>query len=135
MSALGAKRSTTRDDLFATLKDKGVVQTGKEAEGVDLGTVFQLPVSGKPIQFQATLQINRKRFEKEKEAVGFYITGHPMAAYKAEIEAGGSCYEGRLQELIDQTQGRRHRSFRTGLALRLEHLRLQLACCFRAKPE
>ena len=40
-----------------------------------------------------------------------------------------------LQELIDQTQGRRHRSFRTGLALRLEHLRLQLACCFRAKSE
>ena len=29
----------------------------------------------------------RVRLEKEKEAVGFYITGHPMAAYKAEIES------------------------------------------------
>jgi len=29
----------------------------------------------------------RVRLEKEKEAVGFYITGHPMAAYRAEIES------------------------------------------------
>jgi len=29
----------------------------------------------------------RVRLEREKEAVGFYITGHPMAAYKAEIES------------------------------------------------
>lgn len=29
----------------------------------------------------------RVRLEREKEAVGFYITGHPMTAYKAEIES------------------------------------------------
>ncbi|MDP6945805.1 MAG: DNA polymerase III subunit alpha, partial [Myxococcota bacterium] len=29
----------------------------------------------------------RNRLEREKEAVGFYITGHPMTAYGAEIES------------------------------------------------
>lgn len=67
------------------------------------------------------------------------VTAHIGEAIVVGKEETGEQVAGRahqaLQELIDQTQGRRHRSFRTGLALRLEHLRLQLACCFRAKSE
>ena len=48
----------------------------------------------------------RVRLEKEKEAVGFYITGHPMAAYKAEIESVTTATTAQLGGLAKESEVR-----------------------------
>ena len=48
----------------------------------------------------------RVRLEKEKEAVGFYITGHPMAAYKAEIESFTTATTAQLGGLAKESEVR-----------------------------
>ena len=41
----------------------------------------------------------KKRLRMEKEALGFYITGHPLADFSNEIKQVGTCV---IQELINQ---------------------------------
>jgi DNA polymerase-3 subunit alpha len=45
----------------------------------------------------------RERLRREKEALGFYITGHPLEGFKAELERTGTCPIQELSSLSDKS--------------------------------
>lgn len=97
--------SPRRDQLFAALPS--LVEEAQEAIRRKESGQFSLfggedgssPAESASFQKPYPVWGRRELLANEKEALGFYITGHPLDEYGAELELFANCSTGRLSEI------------------------------------
>jgi len=97
--------SPRRDQLFASLpslmEEAQESARRKESGQFSLFGGEDVPSPAESARFQAPYPVwgRRELLANEKEALGFYITGHPLDEYGAEMELFANCSTGRLAEI------------------------------------
>jgi len=97
--------SPRRDHLFATLptllEEAQEIARRRESGQFSLfgGEDGPVAVPSETVQKPYPVWSRRELLANEKEALGFYITGHPLDEYGAEMELFANCSTGRLSEV------------------------------------
>jgi len=97
-----------RSSLFASLDDViTLCGTNRDPNQLNMFTELHIPEKALGSIFEFT-DINewneREKLKKEKEAMGFYITGHPLDEFQGEVKRFSTCLIQNIFGLEDKSQ-------------------------------
>ena len=93
-----------RKKLLMILKDQGSNRrTARDAQALFGGSLFGGPETPHEVEPEVEYTL-KDRLTYEKEALGFYLTGHPLDAYREVIEALPLTRSSDLEHILDEEE-------------------------------